>query len=105
MTDRPKPNELLHKQTKRQMTFSMPLLLSQRLDDLCKLLNEEGQTGTIHRQDLVAALIGTAPEKLAELEKLIGDYRALKVRDGLVGAEKGARVIELRPVKPGRRPA
>jgi hypothetical protein len=103
MTDTPKRDELVGKQHKRQMTFSMPLVLSQRLDDLCRLLNTEGQVGTIHRQELVAALIGTASEQLVELEKLIGDYRALKIKDVLVGDEKGAEVIELRPVKPGRR--
>src|SRR5437879_5760189 len=99
----PQPDELLHKQPKRQVTFSMPLLISERADDLCAVLNRDGTVGTIYRQELVAALVGLAPEKVDDLETLINDYRALKVRDARLGAEKKAQVIELRDVKPGRR--
>lgn len=77
--------------------------MSQRLDDLCALLNTRGRVGTIYRQDLVAALISLAPEALRDLETTIDNYRNLTVRDALVGDEKNAQVIELRPAKPGRR--
>lgn len=104
--DKPKPDELLHKQQRRQVPFSLPILLSQRLDDLCAILNgDEGRVGTIYRQDLVAGLVALAPETLPDLERLITEYRDLKVRDALVGDGKLAEVIELRPTKPGRRPA
>lgn len=102
----PKPDALLHKQQRRQVPFSIPILVSQRIDDLCALMNgEEGRLGTIYRQDLVAALVSLAPEDLRPLEELIDNYRDLKVRDALVGDAKNADVIELRPVKPGRRSA
>jgi hypothetical protein len=103
MTDPPNPNDLLHKEPKRQTTFSLPLLVSERADDLCSVLNAEGKVGTIYRQELVAALIGLASEDVGDLEEIISDYRNLKVRDARVGSDKGANVIELRPVKPGRR--
>lgn len=105
MTEPPKPGDLLHKQTGRQRTFKIPDLVSDRLDDLCAVLNgDEGTTGKIQRQDLLAALVAVAPEELRSLEKLIDEYRNAKVRDALVGDAKGADVIELRAVKPGRRP-
>ncbi len=104
MTDAPKPSDLLHKQERRQVPFSIPILVSQRLDDLCAVLNgPHGTQGQIYRQDLVAALITRAPETLADLQAIIDDYRAALVRDALVGDAKGAEVIELRPAKPGRR--
>lgn len=104
MTDPPDPGALLHKQEKRQVPFAVPILVSQRVDDLCAILNgPTGTQGQIYRQDLVAALITRAPETLEELECIISDYRAALVRDALVGEAKSAEVIELRPAKPGRR--
>ena len=102
MADTPKPGGLAHKQTPRLVPFSLPIVVSQRLDDLCAILNSDGTVGTIYRKDLVAALIALAPEDLDALETAIQDYRKLKVRDLLVG---GAKVFELREVKPGRRTA
>ena len=105
MADTAKPDALLHKQQQRPVPFSMPILVSQRLDALCAVLNgDEGTSGVVYRNDPVAALIACAPETLADLEKLVDDYRDMTVREGLVGDEKLAKVIELRPAKPGRRP-
>ena len=100
-----KPDELLAKQPGRQRTFKIPDVLSDRLDKLCRLVTDGGTVGTIQRQDLLAALIAEAPEAVADLDKLIDEYRDKVVRDALVGDEKGAKVIQLRPVKPGRRGA
>jgi hypothetical protein len=95
---------LLHKQERRQVPFAIPRVLSDRLDKLCAVLNgPEGQVGVIYRHELVAALLAHAPERLADLEKLIADYRSLRVREALVGDERQSNVVELRPVKPGRR--
>jgi hypothetical protein len=106
MSSPPDPKALLHKQERRQVPFKIPILVSQRADDLVALLNsDEVKLGPIFRQDLVAALIALAPEDAASLEKLVEDYRTLKVRDALVGEAKDAQVIELRPAKPGRRTA
>lgn len=81
-------------------------VLSDRLDKLCALLNHDGTLpGTIYRQDLLAALIALAPEDVADIEETMTKYYDLTTRDALVGAEKDADVIELRPMKPGRRPA
>jgi hypothetical protein len=99
----PDPDAPLHKEPKRQVTFSMPLLVSERADDLCQIIDSEGTVGTVYRQELVAALIALAPEDIRDLEKLVNDYRQLKVRQTRVGSEKDAKVIELRVVKPGRR--
>ncbi|MGD0166916.1 MAG: hypothetical protein ABSC51_06460 [Gaiellaceae bacterium] len=79
--------------------------MSQRLDDLCAVLNRKGTVGEIRRQLLVAALIARAPEDVDDLQKLIEEYRNRKVADALVGDDKAAQVIQLRAVKPGRRPS
>jgi hypothetical protein len=98
------PDAPLHKQNRSQRSLKLSAVLSQRLDDLCAVLNRDGSLrGVIHRQDLLAALIALAPETVADLEHIITDYEGMKVRHALVGAEKGAKVIELRPTKPGRR--
>lgn len=100
----PDPDAPLHKQERRQGSLSLAPILSQRLDELCAMLNREGNVrGAVYRQDILAALIALAPETVPDLEKLIADYEALKVRDALVGPAKDAKVIELRPRKPGRR--
>jgi len=94
----------LHKQPGRSRNLGISDLLSERLDDLCALVNRDGTLpATIYRQDLVAALVALAPEDVEGLEKLLADYYALKVRDALVGAAKDAKIIQLRPRKPGRR--
>lgn len=82
----------------------MPDILSDRLDKLVAVLNERGTlTGTVHRKDLVAALVAFADEEVTALQTLLENYADLKVRDALVGDEKNAEVIVLRDVKPGRR--
>jgi hypothetical protein len=97
-------DELLHKQVRRQVPFSIPRVLSDRVDNLCAILNgDEGKVGPIYRHELVAALVAHAPESLRDLEKLINDYRGLRVRSAAVGDDKKSNVIELRPIKPGRR--
>jgi hypothetical protein len=103
MATRPGLDDLLHKQACRQRTFSFPVLVSDRLDDLCAVLNRKGTVGDIRRQLLVAALIACAPEGIDDLQKLIEEYRNKKVADSLVGDAKAAQVIQLRAVKPGRR--
>src|SRR5687768_15219497 len=98
------PDAPLHKQPGRQGSLKLAPVISQRLDELCALVNRDGNVrGTVYRQDLIAALIALAPETVADLEKLIEDYMTLKVRHALVGTAKDAKVIELRPAKPGRR--
>lgn len=100
------PDSPLHKQRCSQRSIKMSAVLSQRLDDLCARLNRGGTLrGTIYRQDLVAALIALAPETVPELQKLVTDYEDMKVGHAVVGAAKGAKVIELRAAKPGRRGA
>ena len=100
------PTARLHKQERRPVPFSIPRIVSQRLDDLCALINDEGNLiGRVYRNDLVAALIALAPETATGLEQLLDDYTNLHVRDAQVGGTKDAEVIELRPIKPGRRPA
>ena len=101
----PNPDDPLDKSQARQRTLKFPDVLSERLDKLCHLLTTKGKHGVIERKDLVAALIAAAPEELDDLNDLIAEYREKKVRDALVGAEKDAKVIEFRPVKPGRRGA
>lgn len=101
----PKPDDLLAKQPGRQRTFKIADLLSDRLDKLCRLVTVDGTVGTIQRQDLLEVLIADAPETVAELDQLVHEYRGKKVRDALVGDEKNATVIQLRPVRPGRRGA
>jgi hypothetical protein len=96
---------LLHKQERRQVPFAIPRVLSDRLDKLCALVNEQGTVGTVFRYELLSALLVEAPESVRELERLIGEYRKLTVRAAAVGDEKNANVIDLHPVKPGRRPA
>jgi hypothetical protein len=94
----------LHKQATTSRSVALPPVLSDRLDKLCALVNREGSLrGTIYRKDLLAALIALAPEDLGELEGLMRNYEGLRTRDALVGADKDATVIELRPPKPGRR--
>lgn len=99
----PDPDALLAKQPGRQRTFKLPDLLSDRLDNLCKTVTKDGTHGTIQRQDLLAALVATSVEDLGDLDKLIDRYWNMKVREALIGDEKGAKIIELYPVKPGRR--
>lgn len=98
-----KASDLVHKQPGRQRTFKIPDLISDRLDDLCHVLNEDGAVGEIRRQNLIAALVALAPEDVEALEKLINTYRNKTVGESLVGKKKGAEVIELREVVPGRR--
>jgi len=84
----------------------MPDVVSDRLDKLVAAINRDGSIpATIHRKDLVAALVTFCNEDVPSLQALLERYADAKVRDALVGAEKDAKVIELRPVKPGRRPA
>lgn len=84
--------------------MKLSAVLDKRLDDLVAMLNREGNlVGRLYRHDLIAALIALAPETGDELEKMIGHYQAMTVRDALLGAEKDAQVIELRPARPGRR--
>lgn len=100
----PDPDALVHKQDTSLRSSKMPLVISDRLDDLVRLLNDEGTlVSTVFRHDLLCALIAAAPESAADLEKLMADYGNMKVREAVVGAAKGAAVIELRPLKPGRR--
>jgi hypothetical protein len=94
----------LHKQATTSRSVALAPVLSDRLDKLCALVNREGSLrGTIYRKDLVAALIALAPEDLGELEGLMENFVDLRTRDALVGDEKNADVVELRPAKPGRR--
>lgn len=100
----PSPSDPLHKQPLRSRSFAIPDVISDRIDALCALVNKDGDLrGTVHRQDLLSALVAFAPEDLATLEKILQDFQGLKVRDALVGDAKNAKVIELRPTKPGRR--
>jgi hypothetical protein len=94
----------LPKQPGRPRPFAMPDVLSDRIDKLVAAVNKGGTlTGTVHRKDLVAALVAFADEEVPALQTLLENYAELKVRDALVGDEKDAKVIVLRDVKPGRR--
>ncbi len=103
-TDTPDPAERLHKQPRSQRSMKLSAVLDARLDALVALLNKDGNLiGRIYRHDLIAALIASAAENVAELERLMNAYQDMSVRDALVGDAKNAKVIELRPTRPGRR--
>jgi hypothetical protein len=84
--------------------MKLSAVLDQRLDELVALINRDGNLiGRIYRHDLIAALVALAPETVIELEKILDSYQNMAVRDALVGDAKNAKVIELRPARPGRR--
>lgn len=100
------PDAPLAKQPYRSRQVLMPDAVSDRLDELCRVVNAEGSlTGTVHRKHLGSALIALAPEDPAALQRLLAEYQDMKVRDAQVAAGKDAKVVKLRAVRPGRRPA
>jgi hypothetical protein len=85
--------------------MKLSAVLSKRLDELVKVVNLEcNLPARVYRHDLLAVLIARAPETEADWTKLYDEYLEMTNADAMVGKEKGAKVIELRPAKAGRRP-
>jgi hypothetical protein len=98
------PDAPLHKQPCSQRTVKLSGVLDERLDALVTLVNKDASlVGRLYRHDLISALIARAPETAEDLERLVTEYADMTVRDALIGDAKNAKVIELRPAKPGRR--
>lgn len=98
------PRGKLMKEREIQLSVWVPHQLSTRLDDLCRLVNHE-RSAPIRRKHLVAALLFDAPETAKAINDLIERYENAPPDQATVGAEKGARVYEFQPAKPGPRPA
>jgi hypothetical protein len=98
MTDSPK----LKDERPVQLSVWVPHHLSQRLDDLCKIVNASS-AGRFHRKDVLAALLYSAPERLSDLQRILNEYANARPEQATVGADKGAKVYEFKRAKPGPR--
>ena len=98
------PGDRLNKEPREQRSMKLSCVLSDRLDDLVQLVNRDcNLPSRVYRHDLLAVLVARAPESAQEWTALYDEYLAMKNRDAQVGEAKNAKVIELRPAKPGRR--
>ena len=96
------PQLPLRKAPKRPIGVSVPAPLSKRLDLLVEMLEEAGHRA--YRNDLMAALILSAPEDEDSLAELLIRYRKALAQEAGIATQPSAEVLELRPDKPGRRP-
>jgi hypothetical protein len=85
------PEQPVRATERRVATFQLPDAVSKRLDDLTKLVHDEG--GRTSRQELVAALIGTAPADGPTLIDALRSYRMMSVRDVTIGSEQDEVVV------------
>ncbi len=76
---------------RRAATFQLPDAVSRRLDDLAKLVDDEG--GRTSRQELVAALISTAAADGPALIDTLRSYRTMSVREVTIGAQRDEVVV------------
>jgi hypothetical protein len=84
----------------RQTTFELPAPLSERLDRLVELADDEGARTS--RKEVVAALVLAASESGRELADSVVRYRTAKARDAAVGADMAV-VLQVRTHQPGPR--
>ena len=85
----------------RAVAVDLATPLSERLDALLGILDEEGERTS--RREIVSALILAAPEDGASLAESIKQYRRALARDAAVAGD-AAEVLELRRPRPGPRP-
>lgn len=87
---------------KEPTTFTIPRPISHRLDLLVEQAKSDGER--THRNELVAALIQSAPEEGEALSHLIRDYRRASARAAVaVGGRRPANVLALPKQRPGPR--
>jgi hypothetical protein len=87
---------------KEPATFTMPRPISHRLDLLVEQAKSEGER--THRNELVAALIQSAPEDGVALSRLIRDYRKASATSAVaVGGRRPTNVLSLPRQRPGPR--
>jgi hypothetical protein len=96
------PVRALRETQERSIGVSVPILLSQRLDELVRLTETAG--ARLYRKDLVAALLLAAPEDPEELLQLFLRYRKATAAEAAIGDATEGTVLKLERPKPGRRP-
>lgn len=84
----------------RNRTFMLPDVISERLDDLSRVLEDAGSHGT--RSDIVACLLLAAPIDPGQLEDLVRAYKQATVSDAYLGDPNGDG-LRLKEVHPGPR--
>jgi hypothetical protein len=96
------PDSRLRDSAERGVSMDWPLAISERLDALVELAEDEGENTS--RKELTAALLLAAPEIGEELSVLLKTYRRALARDALLSPDSAGDVIKFEQRKPGRRP-
>lgn len=84
----------------RNRTFMMPDVLSERLDALVQLLDDDGVRVT--RADIVGALVLAAPADADEIDRLVRSYKHAPVTEAFIGEPEGPG-LRLGTTQPGPR--
>ena len=88
---------------KWQTNVSWPAPIDERLSDLVDLAVEAGESDTLSRSEILAALVFAAEPSGLLLREQLSSFRTADVREALIRPPDGPNVIELRVRRPGRR--
>ena len=96
------PDTRLPECPERAVGMDLALPISDRLDTLVELAEQEGENTS--RKEVVAALILAASELGEELGSVLRTYRKARALDALVQQPTNAEILEFARPRPGRRP-
>lgn len=94
-------NEMASATPGRNRTFNLPDVVTDRLDALLQVMEDQGFRA--ERTDLVAALICEAEPNGPELQRIVQDYRTMRVRQVVLGADPESTTVVVKPAGPGPR--
>lgn len=87
-------------------SISWPAVIDERLRALVDVAIEAGETDSLARNELLAALVADAPADGVALRQLLSSYRQMQVRELILPPmAQGAGVVYLSDRQPGRRRA
>jgi len=93
---------LLRDCPEKRVGLDLPAPISERLDDLVRLVEAAGDRA--NRKELMASLILAAPETGEELSNLLRSYRQASARAARLDGSTDDPTIGIRSYRPGPRP-